>query len=1298
VWRPPNGPGLEVRVLSQTQNKNSMKSTTQKSPILVCDLKPAGPSGIPHLRPWYRQLAPIALAVAALLTVAKSPAAQLTWDAGDTNNAAIIDAASGTWNTDTTTNLNWNNGAGNVSWTQTSGTAALNGATFAGADAAAGTYQVALDGSQIAVNNLTLNANGYEFSGSPVYLINGTILSVADGKSVTFNNLVTGPNNAIDWRLGAGGAPASLALLGNFTAGQFRAGSTNGSILWLGGSGLSSGGVFTINANVTQTNGTWNNTATWQVGRPGASTQPDAGKAAFPGVYTMDGDSAVLNLTAQMQISRGGGTGKVIVKKGTVNLTAASANATVEVLKDNSALGQGFCFMEGGTMNVGSSSFAGVIGLAKFGAGTNSLAVFSQSGGIIKAWGGVSIGAASGTFNSVSLSAFTNSGGFLYVGNVGGVGITRYAFAPATNYFVLSGGTVGALQNWISTMPMTLDTLNGNITFQCADDAVTPFNIGLSGALTGPGGLYKTGGGTLTLSGANNYAGSTVVSNGILKIVPVLAPSNGSLTLDGSAGAASLSIAPASVGQFLTVNGNLTYAAGTVTADFDFGALPPSTSVAPIQVANNVACTVTPDFTIAGSAISVGTYPLIKYGGSVSGALPATPTGLPASTVGYITNIVATKTIALVVTTSPVSAALNWRVGSGDWGLIAAQNWSSFGSPVSYTEPNAVEFDDTASGPFPITVSTVTAVNPSAITILSTNDWTISGNGGSIDGGASLTKAGSGTATLSGANTFSGGTTISGGQLNINNGGNSAANSAIGTGPLTLALGAKVDNTSGQSVTMQPAIAQNWLDDWTFMGSTNLNIGAGAITLGNSVVVVTVTSNELEVGGAISDGGNAYKLVKAGSGTLTLGADSFFTGGMQLDSGRLQLKTGNGLGNGVFTISGSASIDNLSGADVTLSGISSVTLPTTGTITYLGTSNSLSFGIVAANQSGQGNKTLNVVNNTLTFGGDFTSGNSIIVKTGPGTLVLAGSGVSQFVGTVNEGELHLAHDFNPAIGTGDSGNGVLVQSNAVVKLASSFANQIPNSVETRLNAGGVFDLNGNSETIGLLRMTNGVLRNSAAGIAAALTTENGNGVILSSANNVFEVPDASAGLEIAGNVTGAGSLVKSGPGYVNLQGVNTYTGNTTVSNGILTINSPFLAATATVTVTSSGVLTLNFAGGETNTVAALVVGGVSKLAGVYNATTDSTYLAGAGNLRVVPPAPINPLPGTIQIGVSGNTLALSWPTNAGWILQTQTNALNVGLVAANNAWFNVPGSELATSTNITINPANGTVFFRMVHP
>jgi autotransporter-associated beta strand protein len=527
--------------------------------------------------------------------------------------------------------------------------------------------------------------------------------------------------------------------------------------------------------------------------------------------------------------------------------------------------------------------------------------------------------------------------------------------------------------------------------------------------------------------------------------------------------------------------------------------------------------------------------------------------------------------------------------------------------------------------------------------------------------------------------------------LNINNGGGAADNSAIGTGPLTLGSGAQIDNTSGQSVTLQPTIAQSWLDNWTFIGSTNLNTGAGAITLGKSVVVLTVISNTLEIGGAISDDWKAYKLQKAGDGSLALGVDNTFSGGMQLNAGLLQLKTANALGYGVFTISGSASIDNISGADMTLSGVPSVTLPTSGTVTYLGTSNSLSFGSLDVNQSGQGTKILDVVNNTLTFGGNFTSGNSTIVKTGQGKLILAGSGVSQFVGVVNEGELELAHDFNPAIGTGASASGILVQSNAVARLAGTLANQIPNDVETRLNEGGVFDMNGNSETIGMLSMTNGVLRNGLAGSASTLTAANG--VVLEGGANVFDVPDQYAGLDIIGDVTGAGSVIKAGLGYVTFQGANAYNGNTTVSGGALTINSPLLAAASTVAVDMGAKLNLNFPGGETNVVSALILGGVTKTNGIYNSATDPLYLGGAGSLQVVPYVATNPTNIIIGISIDG-ALSLSWPADhLGWTLQT--NAVSV---ASSESWFPYPGSALVTNVTIGIDPAATNIFFRMVYP
>jgi hypothetical protein len=52
----------------------------------------------------------------------------------------------------------------------------------------------------------------------------------------------------------------------------------------------------------------------------------------------------------------------------------------------------------------------------------------------------------------------------------------------------------------------------------------------------------------------------------------------------------------------------------------------------------------------------------------------------------------------------------------------------------------------------------------------------------------------------------------------------------------------------------------------------------------------------------------------------------------------------------------------------------------------------------------------------------------------------------------------------------------------------------------------------------------------------------------------------------------------------------------------------------------------------------------------------------------------------------------------GWILQVQTNVLDVGLRSDTNAWFDVPESEGMISTNWPISPANPYVFFRLRRP
>jgi autotransporter-associated beta strand protein len=82
-----------------------------------------------------------------------------------------------------------------------------------------------------------------------------------------------------------------------------------------------------------------------------------------------------------------------------------------------------------------------------------------------------------------------------------------------------------------------------------------------------------------------------------------------------------------------------------------------------------------------------------------------------------------------------------------------------------------------------------------------------------------------------------------------------------------------------------------------------------------------------------------------------------------------------------------------------------------------------------------------------------------------------------------------------------------------------------------------------------------------------------------------------------------------------------------------------------------------------------------------------------GVLSVLPTLPITPT--NLVYQTRSGQIQLSWPaTYMGWILQTQTNPLSIGL---STNWVDVPNSALAYATNILLNPANS-IFFRLRYP
>jgi hypothetical protein len=71
-------------------------------------------------------------------------------------------------------------------------------------------------------------------------------------------------------------------------------------------------------------------------------------------------------------------------------------------------------------------------------------------------------------------------------------------------------------------------------------------------------------------------------------------------------------------------------------------------------------------------------------------------------------------------------------------------------------------------------------------------------------------------------------------------------------------------------------------------------------------------------------------------------------------------------------------------------------------------------------------------------------------------------------------------------------------------------------------------------------------------------------------------------------------------------------------------------------------------------------------------------------------------PANILVQVTGNSLTLNWPANhVGWRLQVQTNDVTQGL---GTNWVDVVGATVTNQMTLPIDPANGSVFYRMVYP
>ena len=204
------------------------------------------------------------------------------------------------------------------------------------------------------------------------------------------------------------------------------------------------------------------------------------------------------------------------------------------------------------TFRAGSFSYAALITLTAFaiaGTAQTSANDYNWTGGIDGDWndaGNWDIGIPgnfnhnlifSGTTNTATNNDITNSFGNITLSNttagqsfsLGGNQLNLYG--TVSTAAVVGGGTIE------DTISLNLRTTGGTRTFNMGTD----HNLTVSGVITGPQGIIKSGDGRLTLTAANDHGGSTTINGGTLafagggktaEYIPIVINNTGTLRFD----------------------------------------------------------------------------------------------------------------------------------------------------------------------------------------------------------------------------------------------------------------------------------------------------------------------------------------------------------------------------------------------------------------------------------------------------------------------------------------------------------------------------------------------------------------------------------------------------------------------------------------------------------------------------------------------------------------------------------------------------------------------------------------------
>ncbi len=909
-------------------------------------------------------------------------------------------------------------------------------------------------------------------------------------------------------------------------------------------------------------------------------------------------DFSQVNLTADRTVtldsSRSVGTLRFGATSGSLNnWFLSSSGGSVLTLDTGTPAAAGIAVNQNtATINL---PFVSSTGLAKTGAGALVLRGTNTIVGPLNLNGG--------TLNFLSLSNLPLAFDAISTVNFGGGALQ---WAPGNTLDVSSQG-----------IPINF---NGTAGFDTGANSVT---LATSFGNLGVGGLTKLGSGTLTLNNAVFYSGTTTVSNGVLAL-----GSSGSIssttnitirsgaTFDVSAVAGGLAlgfgqtlagtgtvlgnvsdssgviIAPGASAGTLTVNGSLTLNGGG-TLNYELS------DTTTVGSGVNDLITVTGALNLSGPTTLNLTYvngaPAVgTYTLMQYGSTSGSVANItPPPGVGYVSNNTVAKTIEFVVTHSPASLA--WRGdGIGNlWDNGGTANWIQDGTNQFFFTSDSVTFDNTGSNSPAINLTAT--MFPAAVTVNASQDYDLTGGG---IGSGRLTKSGSGKLILENDNFYSGPTLISSGVMQIGNGGISG----------TLGAGSTTNNG---------VLVFNRASDYTY---ANAIFGTGSITNLGPAGTLTLASN---ISGSTMN--------MAGAGSLSLSASNSYAGLTIISSGVLFPRNSFSLGT------------TAAGTVVQIGG----QLYVNNNIDILGESLSLAgTGPASDGALRKGG------NGTTTWGGVITlTADARVQIDGGSTLNLTNAAGINAPGI----NLILGADAN---GQGNITRPIVLGTGSLTKEGAGTWTIAPTNTYTGKTVinGGILAIPGTNSLGPVSTFTPDYvsLNGGSLGVTTNVTFDDRlRGFTVGGAGG-FSV-GAGFTLVISNEITGAGTLTKSGAGTLVLRGSNSFsgtlnvdTGANAVSDGILLVANPNAISSVLSPIAirnnlgGSSTFQLDGSSGNISVTQDISMNGrspnipaIENLAG-SNTLAGILTLTGAGQYRIQSDGGLLTLSGTVSNAAAGS--------------------------------------------------------------